>query len=204
MGFPNPSAFRRAALFSACAVLVLAILMAVRLERDAASYLRAGDERYRKGEAAEAFFAWKMSISMYVPFSRTPRAAADRLWNAGEDALRKGNREEAFRAFGALRSGLLGIRHFGQPMADKLPRAEERMAALMPGGDSAARLRQLAARHGTSRAGYPFLIIGGLGWPASVLFLLGRRKKGEPAWRPGALLVPAAFLALLIAGVLLS
>lgn len=189
---------------SFCAALILVILLAFRLERDAASYLRAGDEHYRRGEEAEAFFSWKLSISMYVPFSRTPREGAERLWQAGEEALRKGDPEEALRAFGYLRSGLLAIRHIRQPMPEMLARTEERMASLTPGEDLGERVRQLGVRHGTSSAGYPFLLIGVLGWPASVLFLFWRWVRGGAVWRVKALAPPLFFLAVLLAGVCLS
>ncbi len=183
---------------------VLVSLMAVRLERDASSYLRAGDEFYRRGKTAEAYFAWKLSISMYVPFSPTPRKAANRLWEAGEEGLRKGNPGESLRALGYLRSGLLAVRHVLQPMPDLLARTEDRMATLLPRENSGGRTRLLEVRHGTSPAGYPFLVIGGLGWPLSVALLLRRWRSGGAVWHPKSLLPPALFLALLIAGVWIS
>jgi len=189
---------------TACGVLVLTLLMVVRLERDAASYLRTGDEHSRRGEPAEAFFAWKMSLSMYVPFSRTPHEAAYRLWKAGEEAFRKGDPEEALRAFRQLRAGLLAIRHVVQPMPDILARTEDRMASLLPGGDPGARARQLNARHGTSSSGYLFLIIGVPGWPASMLHLFWRWRRGEKLMRLKMLAPPMLFLMVLLAGVLLS
>ncbi len=184
--------------------MLLLGLVTIRLEMAAVSYLRAGEEQYRRGETAEALHSWKLSVSMYMPFSRTSREAAERLARAGEEALREGNAGEALRAFGYLRAGLLGIRHVRQPMADLLARSEDRMASLLPGGSFGEWSRRLAVRHGTSPAGYPFLVIGGLGWPASMLLLLGRSSRGRAVWQPRALLPPAAFLGLLIAGVLLS
>lgn len=145
-----------------------------------------------------------MSVLSYVPFSPTPRKAAERLWASGVAFEQAGRTDEALRAFRYLRSALLGIRHVVQPMSEMIPGAEERIAALMPAGEGKGRLRELAARHGTAPAAIPLLIAGVAGWPASILFLIRRWGRGERIGMIEKFLLPAASLAALIAGVCIS
>jgi hypothetical protein len=103
---------------------MLVLLVIIRLDRDSGSCLRRGDEFLRQGNTAEAMFYWKVAVSMYVPWASAPREAAERLLATGEDAIRRGEREEGVRAFRYARSAIRSVRHVRQPMQDLLVRAD--------------------------------------------------------------------------------
>ncbi len=190
-----------AVLFCLCLLLAGMVL---RLELDARHYLARGDDFMRRGQAAEAFFCWKMAILSYVPFSSTTTAAADRLETAGEGAIRRGDAEEAERVFRYARSGLLALRHLWQPMPGRVANVEERLTAMAAPGEREKVAERLRIRHGTRRAGLPFLLAGMLGWPLSFRHLLRSREKEGVSLRRRAAWLAAASFACLVLGVVLS
>ncbi|MBI5419446.1 MAG: hypothetical protein HZA60_05100 [Deltaproteobacteria bacterium] len=145
-----------------------------------------------------------MAIQMYVPFSAMPREAAGRLLAAGEEAEKKGNDVEALRAYNYLRSGLLATRHIWQPMPEMTRAAEDRLTSLAPPAERDRQAALLRVRHGTAAAGIPLILVGTLGWPVSMAYLLREWKRGGNIWRWQRFLLPVVFLLSLISGALVS
>ena len=197
------SSYRVYVIPAVAVTLLVLIFIIIRLERDSARYLRLGDQAVQRGQRAEALFYWKMSMMMYVPFSPTSRAAAERLRAAAEASLKEGDPDGAARAFGYLRSGLLGIRHIRQPMPELLAAAERRLAMLRPTVPYDAADRRIRAG-GTAIAGTILLCAGFIAWPISFYRMLrGWRECGRVFSLPRV--VPMTLSLLMIAaGALLA
>lgn len=183
--------------------LIALIFIIIRLERDSSRYLRLGDQSVRSGRTAEALFYWKMSLLMYVPYSPASRQAGERIRATAVASLERGDVETAARAFGYLRSGLLGIRHIAQPMPDLLLDAEKHLIVLRPSvsrDTEDSRFRP----GGSALAGTALLCAGFLAWPISFFWMLhGWGKFGRPL-QPRYALPGTISLLMLAAGALLA
>jgi hypothetical protein len=108
----------------------------------------AGDVAGARAEEEEAIRRWRRAARWYVPGAPHVTRAYDRLEALAQAAEAAGDRELALGAWRAVRSSSLATRSFYTPHADRLARANGRIATLMaaledpavdPGKDEAAR-----------------------------------------------------------------
>lgn len=121
---------RRAAWIALAALFCLGVVV-TRVVWDGRRALREGDAALRRGDAREAIALWRRAARWYAPGAPHVRAAHDRLEALARDAEAAGDRELALDAWRAVRSSSLATRSFYTPYADRLARANARIAELM-------------------------------------------------------------------------
>ncbi|MCB9546735.1 MAG: hypothetical protein H6706_12895 [Myxococcales bacterium] len=144
------------------------------------------------------------ALRWYAPLGSVSAEAADELEGLARLAEATGRSGEALAAWRRLRGGILAIRHLGDPLGDRLPAVNARIAALMAtaqldAGGATVRGRDwvaLNAEHAallaldpTPAAGWRLaILLGFLGWVASAFAVTRRGFDAELKVRPGPLL----------------
>lgn len=113
--------------------VILAVWVKVRLEAGAA--LERAQALEERGSTQLAIVVYRHTIRWYSPGSAPVEAAVERLWALGKE-LEEKDPATALSAYRALRSGLLAIRSLWDPYADRIPPANDRIAALMAVAES--------------------------------------------------------------------
>ena len=178
-----------------------------------------GDAAAARGDRAAAIAAWRTAARWYVPGVGASAPALTRLEKAARAAEAAGDPATALAAWQAIHTSVRSVQGLTSPFADRLARADERIAALLaarPGprvagseADRAAWHRAiLAEARATSRA---MLILAALGlatWLLGgvVLVRRGFRVDGTLARGPAirAAVTIAAGVALWLVGIALA
>lgn len=115
------------------AAIAGAILLAVagRVIVGSAMELERGDEAMAGGDPEEARMHWRRAAGWYAPGNPYGVRALERLEQMAEEAAEAGATDEAVLAWRSIRSAILGARGLTTPHADRLARANERIATLM-------------------------------------------------------------------------
>jgi hypothetical protein len=105
---------------------------------DGRSALVEGDAAIARGDRAEAVARWRRAARWYAPGAPHVAGAYGRLEALAREAEAAGDRRTALDAWTAIRSSILSTRSFFTPYAEKLPLANERIAALMAASEDPA------------------------------------------------------------------
>jgi len=110
-----------------------AVLLAIagRVVVGSAMELERGDAAMDGGDPEGARMHWRRAASWYAPGNPYYVRALERLERMAEEAAEAGAIDEAVLAWRAARSGILGARGLTTPHADRLARADQRIATLM-------------------------------------------------------------------------
>ena len=200
----------------------LALVLAVAATRAAWLGGRAlddGDAAAARGDRAEAIAAWRTAARWYLPGVGASAPALTRLEKAARAAEAAGDPATALAAWQAIHTSVRSIQGLTSPFADRLARADERIAALLaarPGPRVAADEAGRAAWHRAILAEAPttsrvMLILAALGlatWLIGgvVLVRRGFRVDGTLARAPAirAAVTIAAGVALWLVGIALA
>lgn len=163
---------RRTWMFVGLAACFCLGVVVTRVFYDGRRALQAGD-RVVAADVREAIVHWRRAARWYAPGAPHVAGAYDRLENLAVEAEAHGDLITALEAWRAIRSSALATRSFYTPYADRLARANERIAVLMarqegPGADPA---RDEAGRAAWHKALLDRDEAPSVGW--SILALLG-------------------------------
>ncbi|MEZ4467201.1 MAG: hypothetical protein R3F43_22845 [bacterium] len=167
-----------------------------------------GRAELERAEAAPDFASkiehFQYALRWYAPAGGVSAQAADALEGLARLAEAQGRRDDALAAWRRLRGGILAIRHLGEPLGERLPMVNARIADLMAdaqlaeggptlrGRDRAALIADhaaLLALDPTPAAGWRMaILLGFLGWVASAFAVTRRGFDAELKVRPGPLL----------------
>jgi tetratricopeptide (TPR) repeat protein len=84
-----------------------------------------------EGNFAEAVTHYQRSIKWYLPGAPHVSGSAQALWEIGEAAQERGDREMALTAFQELRSSFYAVRSFYTPGKDWIEKCNQKIAVLM-------------------------------------------------------------------------
>jgi hypothetical protein len=116
--------------FVGLALLVCLGVVLTRAFVDGRAALAAGDAAVTK-DVREAIADWRRAARWYVPGAPHVSGAYDRLEMLATQAEQANDLDTALEAWRAIRSSSLATRSFYTPYADRLARANEKIAALM-------------------------------------------------------------------------
>jgi hypothetical protein len=88
-----------------------------------------------RGDTETAIARWRRAARWYAPGAPHVGGAYQRLEALARQAEGAGDQKTALAAWTAVRSSILSTRSFYTPYAEKLPVANERIAALMAAGE---------------------------------------------------------------------
>ncbi len=110
-----------------------AVLLAVsaRVVVGSAMELDRGDAAMDGGDLEGARMHWRRSAGWYAPANPYDERALDRLEDLAAEAEENGAIDDAVLAWRAIRSAIVGVRGLTTPHADRLARAESKIATLM-------------------------------------------------------------------------
>lgn len=128
------------------AVLVVRVVVASHDELERAAELQ------REGEVDAAIVHLRRAARWYAPGNPYVTDALDALASVGREAERQGDRERALFAWRSVRAAILSTRSFYVPHAERLDRADTRIAELMasldpPPIDAGKSRAELKAEH---------------------------------------------------------
>lgn len=157
---------RKLAIAAAVTAIVVGVLV-TRAIWEGRSALHDGDAAAAHGDTGAAIDLWRRAARWYVPLAPHVDDAYDRLEAAAVEADRRGQTETELAAWRGIRSSVLATRWLITPHADRLARADQRIASLMgsqPGssGGEAFYLEQLRREDAPS---LPWVVValGGFG-----------------------------------------
>ncbi len=145
--------------------VVLAVL-AVRVTSAAHTELRRGERLSSQGNKDAAILAFRRAARLYVPGNPYCSDAFDRLESIAREAERAGEQERALAAHRAIRGAVLSTRSFYVPHADRLERADRRIAELSATSprERRAHLARLRAPIRPHTGWILLLLIGWIAW----------------------------------------
>lgn len=110
-----------------------AVLLAIaaRVIVGSAMELDRGDAAMAGGDPEGARMHWRRSAAWYAPANPYDERALERLENLANEAEGAGAIDDAVLAWRAIRSAIVGTRGLTTPHADRLARANEKLATLM-------------------------------------------------------------------------
>jgi len=168
---------RRAALLSLLGVLVLAALTA-RMIVEGEAELKSSDAAFDRGDLPEAILHARRAATFYAPGAPHVVAAFERLRAIALGAEGAGDAAMARRAWGAVRSAAIEVRHVLSPFEPELGVANENLARLnaaAAGTDRQTAMKPLA-RDDAPRA--PWVLVLGLGFGLFSASLVVAARRG--------------------------
>jgi hypothetical protein len=161
-------------------------------------------QSYKQGEILlenrqylKAVTYYDRSIRWYIPLNPYVRRSAERLWNIGEIAERKGDNRLALISYRTIRRGFYAVSHVAQPGKKWIERCDKKIDDLMvyeKGEDQkgdASTSERAVFRNEKSRPPSIFwsivTVVGFLGWVGTVIgfimFPLRRKQRARsPAY----------------------
>lgn len=145
---PPPMLLRRKLAWALVALLFCTGVVLVRVLWDGAAALAEGDRAIAAGDTDEAIARWRRAARWYAPGAPHVARAYDRLEALATEAERAAgtvgptsgkDAGTALAAWTAVRSSALATRWLTIPHADRLARANQRIAALMAAREDGAR-----------------------------------------------------------------
>lgn len=113
------------------AVLAVFLLMVwARVFYGSMQDFREGVLYLQKGEYIKAVTFFDRSMHWYAPINPHVHQSAERLWEIGEDARKRGDIRLALIAVGTIRRGFVAARSFYQPGGDWIEKCDRRILAL--------------------------------------------------------------------------
>ncbi|MBO6934019.1 MAG: hypothetical protein JJ863_03565 [Deltaproteobacteria bacterium] len=128
-GKPRPGARRLLRGLAIGGAVVIAI--AGRVVVGSAMELERGDEAMAGGDPEGARMHWRRAAAWYAPGNPYCVRALERLEELAVEATEAGAIDDAVLAWRAVRSAIVGARGLTTPHADRLARADDRIATLM-------------------------------------------------------------------------
>jgi hypothetical protein len=149
--------------------------------------LERGDAAMEAGDLAGARMHWRRAAAWYAPANPYDERALQRLEGMASEAEEAGAIDEAVLAWRAIRSAIVGARGLTSPHAERLARANERIATLMLQQEQApmdsdrsdSELREsyaalLAEPPGAGLGGALLALVGFLLWVGAAFRMSGR------------------------------
>ena len=90
-----------------------------------------GERAFAAGNFNGAVAGYESAIHMYTPGSSLPDRSADRLWELGQLAEKRGDLPRALIAYRALRSSFYAVAGLSTPGRQWIERCDERIAGLL-------------------------------------------------------------------------
>ncbi len=113
----------------AVASIMSAMVVAKAYYRSAKEF-NMGEDALKKQEFNMAITHFERSIHWYTPFNKYVSGSAERLWEIGEIAEKKGDPSLALLAYRSLRSSFYAVRSFYTPHKEWINKCDEKILTL--------------------------------------------------------------------------
>jgi len=174
------------------ASIMLAMVIVKAYYRSAKEF-NMGEDAFKKQEFNMAITHFERSIHWYTPFNKHVSGSAERLWEIGEIAEKKGDPSLALLAYRSLRSSFYAVRSFYTPHKEWINRCDEKISTLVASQETtfeSEKKKSFAQRKAeslkllkTNRAPHVgwsiFLEVGFVGWVSCTIMFILKVFTGE-------------------------
>ena len=112
-------------------VLIMIVMVFIKVYSGSIKEYEKGEKSFGKGDIEAAIAHYQRSIQWYTPFNTYVSRSAERLWEIGNKAEKKGEDNLALKAYQELRSSLYSVRSFYTPYPEWIERCNDKISSLV-------------------------------------------------------------------------